>query len=100
MPNPNAIVSTSIRIEPPLDRAPAEMLRAERGITVELDGGRRVRLDPANERSVGYAQILDGLARLRRPVYVEINPASNAITRILVPHVARVTRVQEGKAET
>jgi hypothetical protein len=42
MPNTNAVVSRTIRIEPPLDRAPAEMLRAERGLSVELDEGRRV----------------------------------------------------------
>ena len=100
MPNPNAIVSASIRLEPPLDRTPAEMLRAERGLSVELDDGRRIRLDPANERSAGYAQILDGLSKLRRPVYLEVDPASNAITRILVPHVARVTGVNAGKPDT
>jgi hypothetical protein len=52
-----------------------------------------VRLDPANERSAGFAQILDGLSKLRLPVYLEIDPATNAVTRILVPHVARVIGV-------
>jgi hypothetical protein len=94
VPNPNAIVSTTIRLEPPLDRAPVELLRAPGGLSVELEGGRRVRLDPANERSAGFAQVLDGLSRLRRPVYVEIDPASNAITRILIPRVARVIGVR------
>ncbi|MGH8555899.1 MAG: hypothetical protein ACRESZ_00270, partial [Methylococcales bacterium] len=54
MPNLNAIVSSVIRFEPPLDRAPVEMLRAERGLSVELEGGRRVGLDPANPRSAGF----------------------------------------------
>ena len=94
MPNPNAIVSTLIRLDPPLDRAPAEMLRSERGISVELEGGRRVRLDPANPRSVGYAQILDGLSKQQLPVYLEVDPATSSITRLLIPHVTRVAHVR------
>jgi hypothetical protein len=93
MPNPNAVLSSVIRLDPPLDRAPGEMLRAERGLSVELDGGRRVRLDPANPRSPGFAQVLDGLSKLRRPVYVEIDPATTTISRLLIPHVARVVDI-------
>jgi hypothetical protein len=102
MPNPNAILSTTIRLEPPLDRAPAEMLRAEGGLSVALEGGRRVRLDPANERSAGFARVLDGLSKQRLPVYLEVDPSSNAITRILVPLIARVIGVgqaREGKVD-
>jgi Glutaminase len=94
MPNPNAIVSSVIRFEPPLDRPPAEMLRADRGLSVELEGGRRVRLDPADPRSAGFAQILDGLRKQRLPVYVEVDPATSAITRLLIPHVARVVGIR------
>jgi len=42
MPNPNAIVSTVIRLDPPLEQPPAEMLKAEAGLSVELEGERRV----------------------------------------------------------
>src|SRR6266566_5671503 len=94
MPNPNAVVSSVIRLEPPLDRAPAEMLRAERGLSVELEGGRRVRLDPANPRSAGFAQILDGLSKQRLPVYLEIDPATTTITRLLIPHATRILGVR------
>jgi hypothetical protein len=90
MPNPNAIVSTTIRLEPSLDRAPEEMLRAEGGIAVQLEGERRVRLDPADERSAGFARVLDGLSKQRLPVYLEVDPATDAITRLLIPHIARV----------
>src|SRR6266498_795095 len=93
MPNLNAVVSTTIRFEPLLDRPPAELLRAEGGLSVELEGGRRVRLDPADPRSAGFAQVLDGLSKQRLPVYVEIDPATSAITRLLVPHVARVVGI-------
>jgi len=99
MPNSNAVVSRTIRIEPPLDRAPAEMLRAERGLSVELDGGRRVRLDPGNPRSAGFAQVLDGLSKQRRPVYLEIDPATEAITRLLIPHVAHVASISSSQGQ-
>lgn len=94
MPNPNAIVSTVVRIDPPLDRPAAEMLRAERGLSVELEGGRRVRLDPDDPRAAGFAQVLDGLARRRLPVYLEVDPGTEAVTRLLVPHVTRVVGVR------
>jgi hypothetical protein len=91
--NPNAVVSTVIRIEPPLDRPPAEMLRAEDGLSVELEEGRRVRLNPDDPRSAGFAQILDGLSKQRLPVYLEADPETSAITRLLIPHVARVVDI-------
>jgi hypothetical protein len=90
MLSPNAVVSNVIRFEPPLDRVPAELLRAEPGLFVELQEGRRARLDPADPRSVGFVQILDGLSKLRLPVYLEIDPATSVITRLLIPHVSRV----------
>lgn len=70
MHNPNAVVSRTVRLDPTLDRAAADMLGAERGLSVELEGGRRVRLDPANSRSAGFAQILDGLRKQGLPVYL------------------------------
>src|SRR5438876_7726569 len=97
MPNPNAIVSTFIRLDPPLDRPPAEMLRTERGRSVKLEEGRRVRLDPTNPRSVGFAQILDGLSKRKLAVYLEIDPATSSITRLLIPHVTRAVHVQPVK---
>ncbi|HXU39498.1 MAG TPA: protein-glutamine glutaminase family protein [Blastocatellia bacterium] len=93
MPNQNAVVSRTIRLDPPLDRAPGEMLRGERGVSVELEGGRRVRLDPANARSAGFAQVLDGLSKQGLPVYLEVDPATEAITRLLIPHIARVISI-------
>jgi len=94
MQNPNAVVSTVIRIEPPLDRPPAEMLRAGRGLSVELEDGRHVRLDPDDPRSAGFTQILDGLSTQRLPVYLEVDPATSAITRLLIPHITRVVAIR------
>ncbi|RJF90383.1 protein-glutamine glutaminase family protein [Sphingomonas cavernae] len=93
MLNPNAIISTHVRLVPPLDRPVAEALRAEGGLSVELDEGRRVRFDPADPRSPGFAQVLDGLSELKRPVYLEVDPATDAIERLLIPHVTRIVDV-------
>lgn len=92
MPNPNAIVSTRIRITPPLDRAPVEMVRA--GLTVELDDGRQARLDPQDPRSPGFATLLDALGKQRLPVYLEVAPETATITRLLIPHIARVASLR------
>lgn len=93
MPNQNAVVSRVAALNPPLERAPAELLRAERGISVELETGQRVRLDPGNPLSSGFAQVLDGLSKHRLPVYLEIDPATETVTRVLIPYVARIINV-------
>lgn len=92
MPNPNAVVSITVRLQPPLDRTEDEA-QAAAGFAVELDDDRRVILDPADSRSIGFARILDGLRRLGRPVYLEIDPTTDTVIRLLVPHVARVASI-------
>lgn len=94
MPNPDAIVSTVVRFEPPLDRPASELLRAERGLSVVLGDGRTVRLDPANPRSPGLAQVLDGLSKQRRPVYLKVDPATSTISLLLIPRVTRVIGIR------
>ena len=94
MPNPNAIVSTIIRFEAPPDRSPVEMLRAEGDLAVELESGRRVRLNPADPRSIGFTRVLEGLSQQHLPVYLEIDPTTSAITRLLIPHVTRVIGIR------
>ncbi|MEP6729359.1 MAG: protein-glutamine glutaminase family protein, partial [bacterium] len=90
MPNPNAIVSLVLRIDPPLDRPVGD----ERGFTIELEGERRVRLEPSDRNAGGLARILDGLRQLRRPVYLEIDPGTTAITRLLIPTVTRIAALR------
>lgn len=94
MPNANAVVSGIVRFEPSLDRPPAELLRTGRGLTVELEGERHVRLDSADPRSAGFAQVLEGLRNQRLPVYLEIDPTTSTITRLLIPRVGRIADVR------
>jgi hypothetical protein len=75
MPNPNAVVGLPTRVE-------ADVF--------EIDG-RRVRLDPDRP---GRRSVVEGAARQRLPVYIEIDPATATITRMFLPHVTRVRRMQ------
>jgi Glutaminase len=93
MANPNAVVSIPVRLDPPLDRPPADLLQAEGGLAVVLDGEIRARLDPADPRSAGFTQILDGMRAQRSPVYLELDPETSTITRLLIPYVTRIDRV-------
>ena len=95
MPNPNAIVSNVVRFEPLLDKPPSELLRGAGGLSVVMEEGRRVRLDPADARSTGFIQILDGLFKLRLPVYLEIDPSTAFVTRLLIPHLSRVIGLRQ-----
>ena len=79
MPNPNAVVSSVRRVERD---------------SIELGNERRVRLDPERPDTRGLRPILEGLSQLRQPVYLEIDPATSAITRLLIPYVTRVADVQ------
>lgn len=97
MPNPNAVVSTLIRLEAAPERLTAESLRAAGGLSVVLEGGRRARLEPENPHSPGFAQILNGLSKQHLPVYLELDPESSAITRLLIPHLTRVAGLKESK---
>jgi glutaminase-like protein len=81
MANPDAVVSRIARLD-------------ERGLSVELEDGRRVRLDPSNPRAAGLAAVLDGVNKQRLPVYLEIDAASSTITRLLIPHVSRVASLR------
>ena len=94
MPNPDAIVSTDVRLEPALEQTPPEeALRSGDGLTVIVEGERRIRLDPADPRSAGLARVIDGAARQHLPVYLEVDPASGTLTRLLLPQVGRVVAI-------
>ena len=82
MPNSNAIVSRITRIE-----------RDE----VVLERDRRVRINREDPRSRGLDPILEGLSRQRMPAYVEIDPATSSITRLLIPLITRVVDIRPGE---
>lgn len=93
MSNPNAIISTTIRLIPSLDGPVDEILKSEEGLKVELEGRRLVRLDPEDSRSAGMANVLDGLRKNKLPVYIEINQEKETIVRLLIPFITRVVGI-------
>lgn len=94
MKNPNAILSSTIRFVPPLKGTPSEMLKQHPDLSVELEGGRRIRFNPEDTRSAGFIQILDGLNKQQLPVYIEIDPDTSTVTKMLIPYVSRIASVR------
>ncbi|MCU1348589.1 MAG: hypothetical protein JWO56_1619 [Acidobacteria bacterium] len=80
MKNPNAVVGAVIAVN----------RNGERGFTIELEGNRSVRIDGADQRAAGLASVFEQLQKGRKPAYIEIDPATDAITRVRVPVVVRV----------
>ncbi len=90
----NAILATEVSLDPPLEAAIVILQRKEGEVAILLDGERRAILDPADERSIGFARILDGLRQQKLPAYVEIDPKTRALTRLLIPHIGYVQTVR------
>ena len=91
MPNPNAIVGRVLRLDPPLDDRPG----GERAVIFHDD--RRARLDPNDTNSAGLARILESMGKLGRPVYLETDPGTGFVKRLLLPDVSRVARIEPGE---
>jgi Glutaminase len=88
------VVATDYRLDPPLEgRDPGELLAAEQGVTLDLGDGRRVTLEPGDERSPGFVRVIDRLLGQGRPVAVELDQAGG-IGRLYAPHVSPVTAVR------
>jgi hypothetical protein len=94
MANPAVIVSRRVRLEAPPERE-AEALRSASGLEVTIDDGRRLRLDPADPRAMGYAQVLRGLEQLGKPAYFEIDLETAVVRRLLIPTVGFVRAARD-----
>ena len=97
MPGPNAIVGLIARIEPAVDKAgAAELLRHNPdGVSVHFERDQPVRVMQGHI-AAGVLDVLEGLRRLRAPAYVEVRPDTREITRLLIPLVTRVTKIDDG----
>ena len=96
MPNANAIVGLVTGIEPSLENRTAEAALRERpdGVEVSFEQAPVVRLVPG-DIAVGTLEILEQLRRIRQPAYVEFDPETRAIVRLLIPLVSRVETIRE-----
>ncbi len=94
MANPNAVLATVYRLDPPLEGPAGEALRAASGLWVEVEGQRRLRLDPEDSRAAGFAEVIDGLRRNRLPAYIEFEPEAFTVTGVRVPYVSPVLGIR------
>lgn len=94
MAEPRIIVSREIHVDFPPEGELTRAVRRE-GLEVGLDDGRRVRLAATDEKAPAYAQILATLQRLRKPVYLEVNPDEDTISLLRVPDLGRLHRIRE-----
>src|SRR6266542_4421517 len=85
MPNPNALVDLVSTVG-----ASETLAAAPRVVSIAFQGGRTGRLDLSTPRNAVWADVIESLRRGNAPVYVEIDPASNVITNLLVPLAVRV----------
>lgn len=90
MAKPNAVVSRVLPLPQLAERTPAEALRSEGGAAISLEEGRQARLDPDDPRSAQRLSLLAGLSQRGIPVYLEIEPETSIVTRMLIPLIVRV----------
>ncbi|MFC1835098.1 protein-glutamine glutaminase family protein, partial [Thermodesulfobacteriota bacterium] len=96
MPKPNAIVDRITGLSPKVPAPAADFMReAPEGVTVEFAGGQTAKLDPKDARSPGYAEILDELRDMEAPVYAEVDPETQAITKVVIPLTTRVWTLKD-----
>ncbi len=93
MPLPNSIVSRIEFIEPAVDSPGDEMFRRyPDGFSIGLEDKQTARLRPS-ERAAGTLEILEELRRMGAPAFVEVDPDSQSIARLLIPLVATVGEI-------
>lgn len=100
MPNQNAIVGRIVQIEPSIENLTATeaFRRHPDGFSIGLEGDQIVRLYPS-DRAAGILQILEGLRQLRAPAYIELDPQTRGVARLLIPVITRVAKILERAGE-
>jgi len=99
MPNPNAIVALVSRIKPGIVKPCAEMLKEHpEGFSIEFEDKQSARIGPS-ERAAGTLEILNELQKIQLPVYVEVEPETREISRLLIPLVCKVEKISDDNKE-
>ena len=92
MPRPNAVVDNISSLSTPLSAMEAP--QPPSSVTVRFEGGDSGELDLTTSESRLRFEIIDLLKRKNRPVYVEIDPNTSAITEVLIPRASPVVSVK------
>lgn len=91
MSNTQAIAGLVSYLNLPPMMTAAHLLSFESApLDVTFEGGETVSLDPTDPLSVGYAEILEDLRHAQIPGYVEVDPETRSISRLLIPTPAKV----------
>lgn len=99
MANKNTIVGAVVRIDPAVEKPGVEMFKAfPQGFSITFEGDRTARLKPSEQAS-HILEILEELRRIDAPGYVEVDPDTQEITRLLIPLVVKVANIEEGDTE-
>lgn len=77
-----------------LDRGPDAS-----SVIVHFDNGRSAGLDSADPSAATYTAVLDELSRMTLAAYVEVDPATQAIKRLLVPLEDKITKIVLTRSE-
>src|SRR5438876_597093 len=103
MPNPNVIVDGISQLSPAVHPQAARGGQPPAGVTrVQFHGGRSGLLNMGNPRSAVWVEVLDSLWQANEPAFVEIDPRTNEITRLLCPvtvHVEALRPAPTGDVE-
>src|SRR5260370_34713355 len=100
MAKPNAFVSGIRDLAPALEARDRALTRVPlQHAAVRFEDGRTAFLDVSTPPGKVWADVLGSLRESNQPAYVEIDPANNLITELLLPiryTVARMTKVKDG----
>ena len=101
MAKPNAIVAGIADVASAGEaREAAFAVGTPQRLAAKFEDGRTAFLDISTHRGRVWAEVLTSLRESHQPAYVEIDPANNLITELLLPSrytVARVTKIKGGR---
>ena len=99
MPTKNTIVAIVVGTEPLIEKSSAETIKNHPdGILIEFEDKQSAYLLP-KDHAATVLDIIEGLRKMRAPVYVEINPDTKEIIRLLIPLVSKITNVIVSETE-
>lgn len=98
MTNPNVFVDGIGSLSPPAIAATGTAQQPLRFVSVNFQGGRSGLLDMTVSSSAVWADVLDALRRANQPAFIEIDPATNIITKLLCPLTVKVGAITPAAA--
>jgi hypothetical protein len=91
MPRSNIIVGGVDGLLPTdLSHSEQRPLPRPQSVAIQFNGGQSAFLDMSSSQSAVWASVLTSLSQADLPAYVEVDPATNVVTQLLVPLRVRV----------